>query len=146
MTSDSLRKLLLSKPGAVESHPFGPEPDVYKVGGRMFALVSAEPGPSLRRVATRDASSLGEPRCGSPGLRQAALTITLKLEPLHGQLLRGQHPCVRAGYHMNKDHWNTVTLDARVAADELADWIDESYSLVVASLSRKARATLRLGA
>ena len=70
------------------------------------------------------------------------LVITLKLEPWHGQLLRGQHPCVRPGYHMNKEHWNTITVDARVAADELEDWIDESYALVIACLSRKIRDSL----
>jgi predicted DNA-binding protein (MmcQ/YjbR family) len=116
MTLATLRELLLSKPGAVEDHPFGSEPHVFKVGGRMFALVSP----------------------GRP------LEIALKLEPWHGQLLRGQHPCLRPGYHMNKEHWNTITVDARVAADELADWIDESYTLVVAGLTRKARAALRL--
>jgi predicted DNA-binding protein (MmcQ/YjbR family) len=118
MTLDSLRRHLLSKPGAVEDHPFGPEPHVYKVGGRMFALV----GP------------------GRPS------EITLKLDPLHGQLLRAQHPSVRPGYHMNKDHWNTVVLDRNVIDEELAEWIDESYDLVVASLSRKARDALRFDA
>ncbi len=115
MTLDSLRRLLLSKPGTVEDHPFGPEPHVYKVGGRMFALVSA-----------------AQPR-------QA---ITLKLDPLHGQLLRAQHPSVRPGYHMNKDHWNTVVLDRNVIDEELAEWIDESYDLVVERLPRRARAAL----
>jgi predicted DNA-binding protein (MmcQ/YjbR family) len=45
---------------------------------------------------------------------------------------------------MNKDHWNTVVLDGGVVDDELADWIDESYTLVVERLSRKTRAALRL--
>jgi len=132
----TLRKLLLSHPGAVEDHPFGAEPHVYKVGGRMFALVSADP----------------------------RLTITLKLEPLHGQLLRdagenrnavlltchgaaetGQHPSVRPGYHMNKEHWNTITIDRHVLDEELADWIDESYRLVIAGLPRVRRQALGLG-
>lgn len=115
MTADALREILLSYPGAVEDHPFGDAPDVYKVGGRMFALVSANP----------------------------RLTITLKLEPLHGQLLRGQNPSVRPGYHMNKEHWNTITIDCHVLDEELAEWIDQSYCLVAAGLSRKARAALR---
>jgi predicted DNA-binding protein (MmcQ/YjbR family) len=111
---DVLRKLLLSHPGAVEDHPFGPEPHVFKIGGRMFALVS-----------------LGRP-----------LEITLKLEPWHGHLLRSQHPSVRAGYHMNKDHWNTVVLDQNVLDEELAEWIDESYALVVERLPRKVQRAL----
>lgn len=112
----ALRHLLVSKPGASEGRPFGPDVLVYKVCGRMFALVAPD----------------------SPA------RITLKLEPLHGQLLRAQNASVLPGYHMNKDHWNTVVLDGGVVDDELADWIDESYTLVVERLSRKTRAALRL--
>ena len=71
-------------------------------------------------------------------------TSTLKLEPLHGQLLRAQNASVLPGYHMNKDHWNTVILDADVVDDELADWVDESYALVVERLPRRERECLRL--
>jgi predicted DNA-binding protein (MmcQ/YjbR family) len=46
---------------------------------------------------------------------------------------------------MNKDHWNTVVLDGGVVDDELADWIDESYSLVVERLSRRERERLPRG-
>ncbi len=66
--------------------------------------------------------------------------------PCRGEAETGLHPSVRPGYHMNKEHWNTVTLDARVADDELADWIDESYELVVARLTRRQRSDLRLNA
>jgi predicted DNA-binding protein (MmcQ/YjbR family) len=110
----ALRHLLVSKPGATEGQPFGPDVFVYKVGGRMFALFAPD----------------------SPA------RITLKLEPLHGQLLRAQNASVLPGYHMNKDHWNTVVLDGGVVDDELADWIDESYSLVVERLPRRERERL----
>jgi predicted DNA-binding protein (MmcQ/YjbR family) len=43
---------------------------------------------------------------------------------------------------MNKDHWNTVVLDGGVVDDELADWIGESYSLVVGRLPRRERERL----
>jgi predicted DNA-binding protein (MmcQ/YjbR family) len=110
----ALRRLLVSKPGATEGRPFGPDVLVYKVCGRMFALVAPD----------------------SPA------RITLKLEPLHGQLLRAQNASVLPGYHMNKDHWNTVVLDGGVVDDELADWIGESYSLVVERLPRRERERL----
>ncbi len=139
MTLDALRTYLLSRPAAVEDHPFGPEPHVFKVGGRIFALVSAEPGDSLRESLGRTAQRFSLPVAAQP--RQA---ITLKLEPWHGQLLRAEHPSVRAGYHMNKEHWNTIVLDAQVADDELADWIEESYALVVGRLSRRTRRALGL--
>jgi len=112
----ALRHLVVSKPGATEDQPFGPDVLVYKVCGRMFALVAPD-------FPTR---------------------ITLKLEPLHGQLLRAQNASVLPGYHMNKDHWNTVILDAGVMDDELADWVDESYALVVERLPRRERERLRL--
>jgi predicted DNA-binding protein (MmcQ/YjbR family) len=111
----ALRRLLASQPGAMEDQPFGPDVLVYKVCGRMFALVAPD----------------------SPA------RITLKLEPLHGQLLRAQNASVLPGYHMNKDHWNTVVLDGGVVDDELADWIDESYALVVERLPRRERERLR---
>jgi predicted DNA-binding protein (MmcQ/YjbR family) len=113
----ALRHLLVSKPGAMEDQPFGPDVLVYKVCGRMFALVAPD----------------------SP------TRITLKLEPLHGQLLRAQNASVLPGYHMNKDHWNTVILNAGVVDDELADWIDESYALVVERLPRRERERLPRG-
>ena len=116
MTLDALYATLLSLPGSVEERPFGPETPVFKVVGKMFALVAPDHVP---------------PR------------ITLKLDPLHGQMLRADHPCVAPGYHMNKEHWNTITLDDRVGNDELRSWIDESYDLVVAGLSRKKREALR---
>lgn len=110
----ALRRLLASYPGAMEDQPFGPDVFVYKVCGRMFALVAPD----------------------SPA------RITLKLEPLHGQLLRAQNASVLPGYHMNKDHWNTVILNAGVVDDELADWVDESYALVVERLPRRDRERL----
>jgi predicted DNA-binding protein (MmcQ/YjbR family) len=114
MNLAALRRLLASKPSATECQPFGPDVLVYKVGQRMFALVT--PGYPIR--------------------------LTLKLEPLHGQLLRAQNSSVTPGYHMNKEHWNTVVLNALVADDELLDWIDESYALVVARLPRRVRKSL----
>ena len=47
MTLDSLRRLLLSKPGAVEDHPFGPEPHVFKVGGYSLRRVARENRPAV---------------------------------------------------------------------------------------------------
>ena len=116
MDLPTLRNALLVMPGATEEKPFGPDSLVYKVAGKMYALVAPEHEP---------------PR------------VTLKLDPLHGQMLRADHPSVAPGYHMNKEHWNTVTLNDDVNDEELRSWIDESYDLVVAGLSRAKRETLR---
>jgi predicted DNA-binding protein (MmcQ/YjbR family) len=119
MDLDRVHAYLLSLPGAVEERPFSPEIPVYKVMGKMFAYAAPDESP---------------PR------------LTIKLEPLHGQLLRGAYGAVRPGYHMNKDHWNTILLDGSVPEEELLTSIDESYELVVSNLTRSKRKALeRLG-
>jgi predicted DNA-binding protein (MmcQ/YjbR family) len=52
---------------------------------------------------------------------------------------------VRPGYHLNKEHWNTVTLDGSIADEGIRAMIDESYRLVVGGLSRAARQRLAQG-
>jgi predicted DNA-binding protein (MmcQ/YjbR family) len=68
--------------------------------------------------------------------------VSLKCDPGFAALLREQFPTVTAGYHLNKRHWNTVTLDGSVPGDDLMAWIDDSYALVVDGLSRAERARL----
>jgi len=115
MDIDRLHTYLLSLRGAVEEHPFTPEIPVYKVMGKMFAYLSPNDSP---------------PR------------LTIKLDPLRGQLLRSTYSSVLPGYHMSKDHWNTVLLDGSVPEDELLTWIDDSYGLVVDNLPAQARKAL----
>ena len=109
---DGLLDLLTGMPGAVEDYPFGEEVAVFKVGGRMFALVSLE---------------------GDPGF------VNLKCDPALALELRDRLPAVRPGYHTNKKHWNTVDLDGTVEADELRDMVEHSYELVVSKLPKRAR-------
>ena len=115
MDFETLRAYLLSRPGAVEDHPFGPQPLVVKVGGKMFALVAADATP---------------------------LNVSLKCEPAHAQFLRDTFPAVQPGYHLNKEHWNTVTLDGSIAEEGIRAMIDESYRLVVGGLSKAQRSRL----
>ena len=112
----TLRSYLLSKPGAAEDYPFGPGALVLKVGGKMFALVAESASP---------------------------LTISLKCEPAHAQFLRDSFPAVQPGYHLNKEHWNTVTLDGSISDEGIRAMIDESYRLVVGGLSKAARRRLK---
>lgn len=102
-------------PSAVEDDPFGDEVAVFKVGGKMFALV----------MLTGERGS-----------------VTLKCDPEWALELRAQHPAVRPGYHTNKRHWNTIDLDGTVEDAELREMIDHSYELVVSRLSRNERARL----
>ncbi len=101
-----------AKPGSAEDYPFGDEVAVFKVGGRMFALVP-----------------LGAP----PG------SVSLKCDPHLAAGLRTRYPAVTPGYHLNKRHWNTVELDGSVPDEELLELIDHSYELVVARLTRAQR-------
>jgi predicted DNA-binding protein (MmcQ/YjbR family) len=111
----ALRTLCLSYPGAVETFPFGPETSVFKVGEKMFA-----------------ASRLG----------QDPLAVSLKCEPELARQLRGAHPAVRPGYHLNKRHWNTVMVDGSLPEAMIADMIEDSYDLVVSRLPRGRREAL----
>lgn len=116
MTLETLRAFLVDRPGAIEDRPFRPEVPVYKVMGKMFAYLSPSHSPPW---------------------------LTLKLAPILGQLVRSTHAAVRPGYHMNKEHWNTILLDGSVPGEEIMAWIDESYDLVVAGLPRAKHERLR---
>ena len=112
----NLRTHCLSFSGAVETFPFGPETSVFKVAGKMFA-----------------ASRLG----GEP------LRISLKCEPDLARELREAHPAaVLPGYHLNKQHWNTVVLDGSLPDQMVADMIEDSYDLVVSRLPRARQEAL----
>ena len=65
--------------------------------------------------------------------------ITMKLEPLRGEFLRGQFEDVIPGYYMNKTHWNSVRVQGSLPEDILRDMLDESYRLVAAGLTRRER-------
>ncbi|TYK42828.1 MmcQ/YjbR family DNA-binding protein [Actinomadura decatromicini] len=120
MTTDDARRdrviaECLAKRGSAEDYPFGDGVAVFKVAGRMFALVS-----------------LGD----APG------SVSLKCDPDLADELRARHAAITPGYHLNKRHWNTVVLDGSVPDDELLELIDQSYDLVVARLPKARRAEL----
>jgi predicted DNA-binding protein (MmcQ/YjbR family) len=115
VTSRALRELCLSFAGAVEEFPFGPETSVFKVGGKMFALTALDRQP---------------------------LQVSLKCEPELATHLRLAHDAINPGYHLNKRHWNTVTLDGSLPDGMVRDLVEDSYDAVVAGLPRAKRATL----
>jgi predicted DNA-binding protein (MmcQ/YjbR family) len=115
MNLNSLRTILMQKPATTEELPFGPDVLVFKVKGRMFALVPwQDPAPS----------------------------ISLKCDPDEAMFQRDIYPAVNPGYHLNKRHWNTVTLDGSVPEPELLRMIDDSYRLVVKGLKKADREEL----
>jgi predicted DNA-binding protein (MmcQ/YjbR family) len=106
------REYCLTKPGAKEGTPFGPDVLVYKVGGKMFALAALDEVPP---------------------------TANLKCDPDLALDLRDRYEQVKPGYHMNKKHWNTVEIEGGIPAVELRKMIDQSYQLVVESLPKAAQ-------
>lgn len=117
-TKEELASYCMGHKGAKEDYPFGPEPLVIKVEGKMFALI---------------------------GVNGSIANISLKCEPHMAELLRMEHEAVKPGYHLNKKHWNTVTMDGSVPVAELKSMIDHSYELVVKSLTKAQRAALAEG-
>jgi predicted DNA-binding protein (MmcQ/YjbR family) len=109
MTPDEVRDHCLSFLGTDESFPFGPETSVFKVAGKIFALSQLD---------------------GRP------LRVSLKCEPALAEQLRAAHPAVIPGYHLNKRHWNTVTIDGSLTDQTIGDMVEDSYDLVVSKLPR----------
>jgi len=115
MNAESFRAYCLAKAAATEGTPFGPDNIVFKVHGKMFALLAFEEVP---------------PR------------VNLKCDPDLALELRDRYEQVEPGYHMNKKHWNTVVLDGVIPDSEIRKMIDHSYDLVAASLAKTRKKTL----
>jgi predicted DNA-binding protein (MmcQ/YjbR family) len=114
VTGPDLKRLCLRMPGAAEEFPFGEGISVFKVGGKMFALSRLD----------------GDP-----------LQVSLKCEPVLADQLRLTYPSIRPGYHLNKRHWNTVTLDGSLPDRMVRDMVEDSYDLVVDGLPARRRPT-----
>ena len=105
-----IRCLLTEMPGVSEDMPFGPQALVYKIlNKKMFALLMWNRDP---------------------------LQINLKCDPNQALILRSQYPAITPGYHMNKQHWNTVTLDNSLPAPLVLSMIRTSYDLVTWQLTK----------
>ncbi|RYF94918.1 MAG: MmcQ/YjbR family DNA-binding protein [Chitinophagaceae bacterium] len=115
MDIEQLRDYCLSKEFVEESFPFGPDTLVFKVGGKVFLLT---------------------------GLGAENLSFNVKCDPDKVNELREAFSCVLPGYHMNKKHWNTIIVDGSASNQQLKQWIDDSYDLVIKSLSKKIRESL----
>jgi predicted DNA-binding protein (MmcQ/YjbR family) len=105
---------LLSKKGATFDYPFDEKVRAYRVAGKMFALCTDE----------------------------MPLCVNLKCDPIYALELRSIYASIEAGYHMNKKHWNTVTIGGDADNALVKELIDHSYALVVAGLTKKQRADL----
>jgi predicted DNA-binding protein (MmcQ/YjbR family) len=103
-----------AKPSATSGRPFGPEVVVYKIGGKMFAIVADE-----------------DP-----------VRFTLKCDPVLAEVMRGQYAAITPGYHTDKRHWITVRQDVELPDAEVTRLFDHAYDIVRAKLTRAAKAEL----
>jgi len=112
MHLEELREYCLMKKGVEEGLPFGEDTLVFKVMGKMFLLT---------------------------GINHQPLQFNVKCNPENAIELRENYSCVAPGYHMNKKHWNTITCDGSISAKQIKSWVDDSYFLVVKSLTTKLK-------
>ncbi len=114
MNIEAYRNYCIQKKGVTEEFPFDNNTLVFKVMDKMFALTDLE----------------------------MFTSINLKVNPEEGAELRETYGAVLAGYHMNKKHWITVLMDDTVPDKLIQSWIDKSYDLVVAKLTKTQKAAL----
>jgi predicted DNA-binding protein (MmcQ/YjbR family) len=103
VTGGELREWCLSMPGGVEDFPFAPDVSVFKVAGKIFALGALAADP---------------------------LKVSVKCDPVLAESLRSSYASIAPGYHLNKRHWVTVTLNADAGDDMVRDLVQDSYDLV----------------
>ena len=115
MNVEEIRDYCLSKKAVTESTPFDDVTLVFKVAGKMFAILP---------------------------LDETRLSITLKCDPEKAVALREKYPAVKPGYHTSKKHWNSTAIDGSVDKSLILEWIDHSWEMVVKGLTRKQRELL----
>ncbi|MDA8409176.1 MAG: MmcQ/YjbR family DNA-binding protein [Treponema sp.] len=112
MDRPALLEFLAGQSAATSDMPFDDSALVFRIGGKIFAIVDvkAEGG-----------------------------SVSLKCEPEMSGDLRVAWPCIRPGWHLNKEHWNTIALDGTLPDEILEDLVRRSWELVASSLGRAAR-------
>lgn len=108
MNIEEFREYCLAKKGVTESFPFDETTLVLKVMDKMFALANLD----------------------------GQFTINLKCNPEKAIELREKYDAVIPGYHMNKQHWNTIEMDGSIPLKTIKELIDHSYGLVVSKLPK----------
>ncbi len=114
MNIEELREFCLGFQGITEETPFGPDNLVYKVMGKMYALVPVD-------------SEFPQ--------------VVVKNMPDRNEYLRNAFSYINEAYHFNKIHW--VSVDNTLKNPELVrELICESYALVRKALPKKIQAEL----
>ena len=116
MTFTEIEQYILSKYEVTYDCPFDEEVRVYRIFNKMFALI----------------------------INETPLKINLKCDPIYALELRSLYQNIKAGYHMNKKHWNTVEANGDVDDEFLLELINHSYDMVVSKLTKKQREMIKL--
>ncbi len=103
MDNKTVEQYILTMPNSRLDYPFGEGVAVYKADDKMFALISEDKQP---------------------------VQLSLKCDPQLSQLLRNKYDEVMPGYHLNKQHWNTLVLTGQLGWEEVQGLIRHSYQLV----------------
>ncbi len=114
MHIEAYRNYCLEKPNTTESFPFDDKTLVLKVAEKIFTLATIEP---FER-------------------------INVKCNPTKAITLRKNYNSIQPGYHMNKKHWNTILLNGELSDKQIYKYIDHSYNLIIASLSKRTHRLL----
>ncbi len=125
MNFDTFKLYCLSKPGVMEDTPMKGDVVWMKVGSKMFAMTNV-------RALKMDGEIV-------PPFH----FINLKCNPERAAMLRRTYPAIKPGWHQNKTHWNTLLMERSVPDVLIKELTDHSYDLVVASLSKKDKESLK---
>ncbi|WP_158769498.1 MmcQ/YjbR family DNA-binding protein [Paraglaciecola sp. L1A13] len=134
------RQWLLDFPETAEDFPFGPDVAVFKVKGKMYATLAI----AIIGKKSKQAQSVKSPVIANDAGPVHECRMNLKCDPQEAIMLRDVFNAVMPGYHMNKQHWNTVKLDGSLPQGELKRMIDNSYMLVVNKLLKKDQVSILL--
>jgi predicted DNA-binding protein (MmcQ/YjbR family) len=111
MDFDLLREYALSKKAATEGMPFGDSVLVFKVMNKIFMMMNFK----------------------------IPFELSLKCDPEWAVELRERHDAIEPGFHLNKSHWNTVTINGSLPRKLVLEMIDHSYDLILGSLPKKIK-------
>jgi predicted DNA-binding protein (MmcQ/YjbR family) len=115
MDIETIKAYCAAKKGVTSDFPFGDDTWVYRVMGKIFALIPLDASPRMN----------------------------LKCDPAFAEILRQTYAAVTPGYHMNKKHWNTILVDDTIPDDEILEMIDHSYEVFAKGLTKAERGKLK---
>ena len=119
MHIEQLRDFCINKKGVTEHFPFDESTLVFKVMDKMFLLT------------------------GLNNWEKGESKVNLKCNPEKAIELRDEYEGIIAGFHMNKKHWNTVSINSIDVSDDLVrELINHSYDLVIKGLTKKLQKEL----